>query len=419
MIKNKKSFPKANQYVNKFDWTSNTIIYKEDIKEFLDEAKQYAEQINWNPQNDDQTHNTIEQCKILLKKIVDDKYYFPEEYSEVFNFTAQYYLKNDRKELLKFLESNFTDAQDCNYKWRIKILDLWASFLVEENRISEAKDKLKESIYLMKGRGSKYEGNLEYFSFRTINQYALDDLKNQRLSLSSPTQFNDPIDTPIITFLKYNTNPCSSKDEERFHKLRLEVIRDHIKIRCFCRNFPIESSGGIPKTPKEISELEKKYNNMRYSNIEEINTLMWSHYANGHKGMCIEYSLPSNFVNNNDPHTNCFTMLASVNYTNELSLSKSMTFIEEGLFTKSSVWRYENETRLVHYDFNCKNKYKPLPLPDKSVKAIYFGLKCSKKNINKVFNATKGQNIEFFRMVLDTNNLFKLKAKKISPLCEE
>src|ERR1035441_10393936 len=71
-------------------------------------------------------------------------------------------------------------------------------------------------------------------------------------------------------------------------------------------------------------------------------TLMWSHYADNHRGLCLEFS-----TNNN-----VFRCAQRIVYRSKYPVWHPHTLlletnIEEALLTKSRDWRYEKEYRVV------------------------------------------------------------------------
>ncbi|MCX6875243.1 MAG: DUF2971 domain-containing protein [Verrucomicrobia bacterium] len=116
--------------------------------------------------------------------------------------------------------------------------------------------------------------------------------------------------------------------------------------------------------------------------------LLWSHYANKHAGVRIEYELDSNEL-----------PLFEVNYSQErCAIDLSMAYSEDqtnevlklALRTKSLGWKYENEVRLIIYKEHAIKK--PIPLSYRyylqfdpgSVKSVDFGINCPPGTINQV-----------------------------------
>ena len=80
--------------------------------------------------------------------------------------------------------------------------------------------------------------------------------------------------------------------------------------------------------------------------------LMWSHYADGHRGCSIKIAIPKNYGNENCP-------LKRVTYTSKLQLRKGLEDKElvESLYIKDKKWSKELEVRAVYPDLNKDEKY--------------------------------------------------------------
>ncbi|WP_222103817.1 hypothetical protein, partial [Brachyspira hyodysenteriae] len=69
-------------------------------------------------------------------------------------------------------------------------------------------------------------------------------------------------------------------------------------------------------------------------------------------------------------------------------------------------WQYENEYRFIA---DTKEEYIYLP-----IKAIYFGMNASNEDIELIINLVKDDNIKYYKMNSDKNNLFNLIPKEIN-----
>ena len=82
------------------------------------------------------------------------------------------------------------------------------------------------------------------------------------------------------------------------------------------------------------------------------NILMWSHYDNNHKGIAIVFSPDFN------DKTSIFNDINKVDYCetipsfNDISPEKAADFAEKAVRTKSKIWEYENEWRIIKYRVN-------------------------------------------------------------------
>ena len=126
---------------------------------------------------------------------------------------------------------------------------------------------------------------------------------------------------------------------------------------------------------------------------------MWSHYANNHKGFCIEYDFSEdNFI---------FQQLSPVLYVDKLYDINDNT-CNERLFEFCSLlkgveWRYEKEWRIVINSENLEKEYVKVPKPT----AIYLGACIENLNSVQLRYFAKQNNIEVHQMAMSREG-FKL-----------
>lgn len=136
----------------------------------------------------------------------------------------------------------------------------------------------------------------------------------------------------------------------------------------------------------------------------ENNLLMWAHYANNHKGICVGYEIK----------IDSDILLKKIKYTGmEIKRKNSEDIFEnmekiltlgDSFFIKHKNWSYENEYRIVHLDSST------LYYNNVVVKEIIFGLECLEDNKLKIFNILKEKNIKFYEMEVGEDlNLVKNK----------
>lgn len=138
------------------------------------------------------------------------------------------------------------------------------------------------------------------------------------------------------------------------------------------------------------------------------NELMWSHYADSHKGFCIEYDL--DVLCPITSKTFDLISTANINYqsnrpvvTNRDNLD---VIIHKVFGTKSKAWEYENEIRLVFGNSGLK------PVPVNAIKAIYFGLRMDLKERKQIIEGLRNEVIDFFQ-IEQIGNTYQLKATKL------
>ncbi len=125
------------------------------------------------------------------------------------------------------------------------------------------------------------------------------------------------------------------------------------------------------------------------------NRLMWSHYANSHKGVCLKVNVI---------FERGWKRL-QVRYDNELPKLDNSGIddnIERILSRKSKDWEYEKEVRFLRfYSENNNEAYLRV-----KIVAVYFGLKMTKKDkeLYRKLLMKVNSNIEIYEMIENNNN---------------
>ena len=107
---------------------------------------------------------------------------------------------------------------------------------------------------------------------------------------------------------------------------------------------------------------------------------MWSHYANGHNGICIELSARAL------GHADFFGQASAVTYQEDLPVvdyfrDKPMDKVRKAVYTKSSAWFYEREYRLVVTQPSASRFFDFDPL---LLTGVYLGCKVSEEDCQRV-----------------------------------
>lgn len=115
------------------------------------------------------------------------------------------------------------------------------------------------------------------------------------------------------------------------------------------------------------------------------NYLMWSHYANSHKGFCVGFDTRK-LVESIAGH------FQKVQYSDEIpmiSLEEDFTndIFPKLLYTKSAIWQYEDEYRLSKiHNSNTAITFDPIALTD-----IYFGCKTPYEHQVEIIDIVRGK----------------------------
>lgn len=138
--------------------------------------------------------------------------------------------------------------------------------------------------------------------------------------------------------------------------------------------------------------------------------LLWAHYADSHKGFCIEYDLEKLLAKQNPKHrffnVQYSNQIPNLNFSQLSDQNDPDSLIKIMLGYKSQRWEYEDELRVIteHQGINIYDF--------RTVKSIFFGLRMADSEITTIMKSLQGRGVEYFQMHVKVNS-FKFEAKKI------
>lgn len=287
----------------------------------------------------------------------------------------------------------------------------------------ELKGLLKKYIFYSLALANHNSYQLECYAYRSVSKYLIDSFKEEKLSMSPPSTFNDPFDCPILELLNLYGDDLS--------KLVRAAYQDCLKITCFVNNTKVK-----PEFDKDNNRIwVRKHKN---DPAEYLNELMWAHYAKNHTGICIKYHFRNDITMFADEGKGQIAYFRDIEYTSKISkFAKAGTIdFRNAFFAKGKAWEYENELRLLAYDLNGTGDYASIDAKE-SIAAVYFGMKCPTRRRARIMNILKSRKwvnvshvwseanhrteeirlehpVEFYQMVIDDKHFGKLKAVKIN-----
>lgn len=126
---------------------------------------------------------------------------------------------------------------------------------------------------------------------------------------------------------------------------------------------------------------------------------MWSHYADSHKDLMIEFDTAHLTFNRKRSAADDFWHLQPVSYSKLRPQLTMQTFDGDNAFevfalTKADPWRYEEEIRLI-WPLKCADKTVDMPsgpigllsCPSSAVVFVTLGCKASEKTLSAVYEA--------------------------------
>lgn len=215
----------------------------------------------------------------------------------------------------------------------------------------------------------------ELYKYRKFDSHALECVSENVIWVSKPQDFNDPFeysfridpDMPIAEVIKRKKDAT----HENYMEKQLELIEK------IMGNFLI---GGI------FSVSETK-----------INSLMWSHYADSHKGFCIGYGKKSdNQLSEKTCHKVSYGKYSSFGLM-ELwkGFEQDNQDIKKKVFkamvlAKDPNWQYEREWRVLYGQSN------QLIQPDFKITSITFGIRMPDYQKKLLIKLLKDRNVSFY-----------------------
>lgn len=277
------------------------------------------------------------------------------------------------------------------------------------------------------------------YKYRTFNAYSMDALKKCALFMSKAAELNDPFECAVSIvsdeyfFESLRRGICKAYQEKQiFNETEIKFLLSATRHDFF--DF-IESRSDLLKVKKGLleeftnsiiedsqSSINQKVSQANLNNIlicalseSNDNPIMWSHYANEHKGFCIEY----NFANFTPAPHQSWYMLNPVIYKNLIPDFSQYYFNHKNFnnliatyaaMIKAEGWEYEEEWRLIlpWGEINEKGMLIDAPKPT----AIYVGCKATESDILSLKEIIKGKNIPIYQMKRQKNS-FLLYPEKI------
>jgi hypothetical protein len=205
------------------------------------------------------------------------------------------------------------------------------------------------------------------YKFRPINKRLIESLVDRSLYFARPSTLNDPFDCCIdLKKALERAEACSSGDRKRFFSSILDK-------------------------PEFFKTWHSTLEGLGVCAFSRGNrhTLLWSHYADDHKGVCLKYEFrAAYFIEDDQFH---LTAAGNVDYLLEplMEWLKSApmdeyTFVTDlvhrYLKTKSPAWEYEEEARIFRHEPGVF-KFKP---SEPFLNQICFGLRAEKADIDLI-----------------------------------
>lgn len=211
------------------------------------------------------------------------------------------------------------------------------------------------------------------YRYRPLIDDKLDDERlkplfvNHQLYFPSRRKLNDPFECVVPSFLDTPPHIFQQFLEEKVRKFLPNLTCNQIREKAAAidlERLRQDIQNDVDKVG--ILSLTEKHDDL----------LMWSHYANGHRGLCLEFaaSVDEAFFRGAQP----------VVYSDERSIfdprQPETKQVEIVVLTKSKHWTYELEWRIVEH----QKGEGPYKFPAETLTGVIFGCRTSDKDKTKV-----------------------------------
>ncbi len=240
-------------------------------------------------------------------------------------------------------------------------------------------------------------------------QYARNIIVDNEFYFCRPTEFNDPFECRPMFRVEGTVDEIALY----FYKL-LSRNRPELDEQSRRSMAATKASQMAADPPGQLQAFIERFHETQINNYGVLslsadpeNILMWAHYANNHRGICLEFSTDKALDNL------CYA--EPVTYQDEFPTINVLTagddppqMMRTMLITKSKLWKYEQEWRLVDLDGHGPKQFNPGTLT-----GIIVGAKCSEESLGRLVTMANGRSPKpaFYSAAL-SNNAFKVVISK-------
>ncbi|MCY7297411.1 DUF2971 domain-containing protein [Alteromonas sp. a30] len=248
----------------------------------------------------------------------------------------------------------------------------------------------------------------KYRAFDPSNtQFVETIFKKNELYFPSPSGLNDPFECQF----RLSVGDLNDLEYQSRHRHWAYGTQKHLPPVKTAEEFFKHYSTFTQKEHAEIAQYTRDECYIRFNSkwgifslsSEPENVLMWAHYANNHRGFCLEFDTSNDY----------FGRAWKVEYVDKIKERDIVDFNESDAFkillTKTNDWRYESEYRVLA---NWKDDVPGLPIlseqrvsnfPVDALSSVIFGVRMSDDDITIVrgWLGEEHKNIKLKKVHLD------------------
>lgn len=279
------------------------------------------------------------------------------------------------------------------------------------------------------------ESNL-FFKYRTVDEFTIQTIQKQELYFSNSSGFNDPFDSKMDLVWRGKMDDWMQFFAEGGIKdpfICKNIIKQYLKegvLKDKKDEYLLDPGKKAYKNLEERVQLNKNLDYPRACcfSKEHNNILMWSHYANEHKGICLCFKSKriddGNFLFLDSDFHFLFPIIYQEDMPKQVNMLSNYSHEELAAFlrTKHFLWEYEKEYRLIMWQFDFENKDKfTKKFRKEDLEGIIFGLNTPIKDIKMIFKIIDGNYLQEgfkvnFYKAQEMQKKYALRVKKIDDL---
>lgn len=213
----------------------------------------------------------------------------------------------------------------------------------------------------------------------TSSEWVRDSILHGKHYFSSPLSFNDPFDCRPNFELRGTRNQLVKYYDQLVARYMPHLGRDARRAEARRR---VADPDVDPRLPGNMNGFRRMYHDTVTSHVGVLclsevhdDILMWAHYADCHRGVCLIF----------DPAEPFFATAQPVHYREERPRVNPLVqnhdqMLDAAMFTKSNHWSYEREWRILQY----KKGAGVYTVPAHALVQVVLGAEISAENEAKV-----------------------------------
>ncbi len=228
------------------------------------------------------------------------------------------------------------------------------------------------------------------YKYRAINDYTINSLINNELFFSDPNDFNDPFDSRCNAI--YDGTDSEWNEWSRKYNIPSNELENF-------KNYWRHGNGGINSFNEEMhKDYKRKFRVLSLSEVYD-DILMWSHYSDSHKGICLQFNTikigKTPCIKFDESYVDYPSAILPKGFLPTVSVKYQLEYPEthnrlrdppekltKFFLTKHIDWKYEKERRIILFHKYIKSN--PIKFNSEMLSGVIFGMNIEISNIRLI-----------------------------------